>query len=374
MDMMWYRRRGLMVTPHIDIVTGAIASFNSHYNKIRVKSLICDIEPIQEGEGDPSPDNVRPISGRTGLSVAMNGKNMLDTGDVLPKNLSVAAFASIPLDRKLYEYAINNPITVKIVGELGEAKTNFVLYLYDTINNQTVYIGGSSGFYPGINFTRSGLLTTSAPINPSTPLTLRIYAQPYTGSAISTITGIMITPGSTATDYEPYKGSTYSVNWETEAGTVYGGTMDVVSGKLTVGMMYKELQNIRQWRKSVSYPGGFYAPPEYFAEEGHEIKKVTPFICTHAKTARTLSEYVPGTCYMDGSVNIRIMSAETTIAQWGEYLDAQKTAGTPVSCCFYLVNPYIVQLTPQEVKTLLGVNNIWCDSGDVSVNYWKWGN
>ena len=38
----------------------------------------------------------------------------------------------------------------------------------------------------------------------------------------------MLVYGSTATEYEPYKGSTYTVNWETEAGTVYGGTLDVV--------------------------------------------------------------------------------------------------------------------------------------------------
>jgi hypothetical protein len=154
---------------------------------------------------------------------------------------------------------------------------------------------------------------------------------------------------------------------------VNGGTLDIVSGKLTVDRMYKELQNITQWQKSTAYPGGFYSSAENFTEDGHEIKKFTPFICTHAKTAVTLSEYVAGTCYMDGSVNIRIMSAETTIAQWREYLDAQKIAGTPMSCCLYLNNPYTVQLTQQEVKTILGVNNIWCDSGNVSVNYWKWG-
>jgi hypothetical protein len=101
-------------------VSGSVASFNSDYNKIPVNSLICNIEPIQSGTGDPSPDNVRPISGRTGLTVSHSGA---DTSD---------------------------PITV-------------------------------------------------------------------------------------------------SVNWETEAGTVYGGTLDVVSGKLVVDRAYAELTKDSEW-------------------------------------------------------------------------------------------------------------------------------
>ena len=36
---------------------------------------------------------------------------------------------------------------------------------------------------------------------------------------------------------------------------------------------------------------------------------------------------------------------------------------------YILTNPVAFQLTPTEVKTLLGVNNIWADTGDVEVTY-----
>lgn len=39
---------------------------------------------------------------------------------------------------------------------------------------------------------------------------------------------------STATAYEPYSGQTYDITFPTEAGTVYGGTLDAPKGELVV--------------------------------------------------------------------------------------------------------------------------------------------
>ena len=58
---------------------------------------------------------------------------------------------------------------------------------------------------------------------------------------------------STATDYEPYNGTTYPISWASEAGTVYGGTLDVVSGTLTVTTLLRpamERWRTRQIRRS----------------------------------------------------------------------------------------------------------------------------
>lgn len=38
-----------------------------------VKALTVDMLPIQAGNGTPSPDNIRPISGRSSLDVTVNG-------------------------------------------------------------------------------------------------------------------------------------------------------------------------------------------------------------------------------------------------------------------------------------------------------------
>lgn len=48
-----------------DTASGAIASFPDGQSVIPALSVKAEIEPIQSGSGTPSPDNVRPISGRT---------------------------------------------------------------------------------------------------------------------------------------------------------------------------------------------------------------------------------------------------------------------------------------------------------------------
>lgn len=37
--------------------------------------------------------------------------------------------------------------------------------------------------------------------------------------------------------------------------------------------------------------------------------------------------------------------------------------------CYELEEPFTVQLTPAQLSTLLGTNNVWADTGDVSVEY-----
>lgn len=58
-------------------VTDAIVSFNAPKAHL-LKELMVSIEPVQSGSGDPSPDNVRPISGWTGVSVWDTGHNVWD--------------------------------------------------------------------------------------------------------------------------------------------------------------------------------------------------------------------------------------------------------------------------------------------------------
>ena len=48
--------------------SGAVATFETNV-AAPIRSLRVDMEPIQEGTGDPSPDNIRPITGREAVTV-----------------------------------------------------------------------------------------------------------------------------------------------------------------------------------------------------------------------------------------------------------------------------------------------------------------
>ena len=56
-----------------DTATGHVVEISDGAENIPVKNFVINIEPVQSGSGDPSPDNVRPISGWTGANVNANG-------------------------------------------------------------------------------------------------------------------------------------------------------------------------------------------------------------------------------------------------------------------------------------------------------------
>lgn len=167
---------------------------------------------------------------------------------------------------------------------------------------------------------------------------------------------------------DPDDATVYNVVWSTQAGTVYGGTLDVVTGELVVDRGRVNVSSSWYWYKSGSYPGGFYTTIE---NAGTGQKTNTPFICSHAKTATSISQYVQGTCFCDGSINIRIMDGSNTVQDWKDYINAQSTAGTPIQICYKLATPITYQLTPQTINLLAGIMNyVWSDTDeDITISF-----
>ena len=66
----------------INTASGDVASFADGADNRQIRKIVAMIEPVQSGTGDPSPDNVRPISGWTGANITRTGKNLLDIDSV----------------------------------------------------------------------------------------------------------------------------------------------------------------------------------------------------------------------------------------------------------------------------------------------------
>lgn len=76
MGVMEARRRILLNQPHLVDASGNPIAFQTDMAaKMGVKAYF---SPVQSGSGDPSPSNVRPISGWTGCNVTRCGKNLLN--------------------------------------------------------------------------------------------------------------------------------------------------------------------------------------------------------------------------------------------------------------------------------------------------------
>lgn len=289
----------------VNTASGSIASFDNGADDLPMKSAVVSIEPIQEGTGDPSPENVRPISGRTGLSVVRSGKNLLPM-PIVSGSYDYTTTITVNDDKS---FVINKTISAGwsafILGRFTLKPGTYTLIESDdnNANSQLVLdkvIGDTTEVLVTTRYTKRQVFTVEAD-------TLVQARYTRSGIADNVLTKLMLFIGNTATatDYEPYKGSTYSVNWETEAGTVYGGALDVVSGKLTVDKGY-----------------------------------------------------------------IASYNEETLPSTWISDRDAYAPGTTPTigaQVVYKLAEPIEYQLTPQEIRTLPGVNNIWSDAGDVSV-------
>ena len=219
----------------INSESGAVASFNDGADNMKIQKLLVNIEPVQAGSGDPSPDNVRPISGRTGA--------------------------------KIFHEAIYN-----------------------------------------------------------------------TGASPKT-----------------------SLDWESEAGVIYGGNGDVISGKLTVNTFNGLITELISDGYSYTQDSDFYYGylPRTFTTP-IRIGGLFNFVRTGMPT---VNNHNCAAIFPSRIIRINISQLDRTPEAYRAYL-----AQHPLQVV-YDVAPKEYQLTPHEVKTLYGANNIWSDAGPVSVDY-----
>ena len=164
----------------------------------------------------------------------------------------------------------------------------------------------------------------------------------------------------TDTDYHAYQGTTASVTFPDSAGTVYGGTVDLVSGKLVVDWAIVDL-GTRTWTyiaPTTSIPYGTFYTTIYSKKFGqfNIICDSYPIKAGFNNDFAIQGNSGTGTVYLQNSN----FNGDTV---------ALKTSLNGVMLCYELAEPITYQLTPQEINTLIGVNNIWADTGDVSVKY-----
>ena len=334
----------------VETESGSVASFSDGADDVPVKDLQVAIEPVQSGSGDPSPDNVRPISGWTGVNVTRTGKNLCyaDASHLFPRGdgLTIVtdetlftAYAKIPKNTDIVFSCVSKPSRYSAFGFSEEPAVGVICHAISiTTLSQTAY-KMNSGDYEYIGF----------------------YYGP------NEVANIMIEVGSTGSTYEPYQGETYEVDWTTEAGTVYGGTLDVTTGVLTVDRAYKNvaLSNF-EYNVSINCLLG-YSSYNTFADAKAPANNNTKFNAVADAIGINSAGAING-----GSDGLGITATKDVylrssgLTSKAEYLTAFPNG---INVVYELATPQTYQLTPHEVSTILGQNNIFADTGNVTVQY-----
>ncbi len=174
--------------------------------------------------------------------------------------------------------------------------------------------------------------------------------------------------GSSASPHSQYSGSLYTISWQTEAGTIYGGTLNVTTGTLTVTHALMDV-SAATWAyiTSYAYPV-FRAAIPGAARAAGEIS----VLCSkyEPSTNRTYTAFRGAD--LDGKICVVTDQSQPWIALQDAALtslDAFAAAASDLQIVYRLAEPLTVSLTPAEVRTLLGANVLSADTGAVSVRY-----
>ena len=375
----------------IKTASGNIVSFDDGSN-YPAQALSTTINPIQGGSGDPSPENIRPISGWDSVKVTRAGKNLLyfpaltrttqngitytlsDDGNSLTFS-GTATGAS-----QCYDASLSNNYELMPLGTYPAGTYTVTSYGFvrDNTDDRVIFnarysdgttVTGSSG-----NRISDGRILT---FTATQPFKAAIWCYISSGSTVDCTATIQMERASALSDYEPYKGNVYNISLSS-AGTVYGGTLDVLNGVLTVD------------RKMVTVDGttrAFVGKSSSTAFDGYRVGVNDGYIFGNNRWV-TVEEananglicnqgaFIAGsspnagykiyqeTTYSNLYYSFPLSQGISTLALANEYAQSH-----PFQFVYKLAEPQTYQVTPQEVITFLGLNHIWSDCGYTTVDY-----
>lgn len=330
--------------------TDDLISFETDAEEI-VTELTIPLAPIQDTSGgDPSPTNICPISGWDEVNTYVDGKNRLPfpysetsktasgitftVGSDGSVNVSGTSTAVVSL--ALASNAPNNYAGMIITGSPSGSSAA------DAAIAVQYWNGGS---FSSAEFETGNGLTLIASD------TVNILVRVASGVTVNKTFYPMIRASGTDATYEPYNGTTYPVNLSDTAGTVYGGTLDVVSGELTVNRQYIDMGSL-VW--SAGYTGFFTVNVGWTGNFVCEIYPQVPYVSSTSQVDKTIT-------WNSGShALIAADSAYTTASAFKSSVSGRGLVTT-------LATPLTYQLTPTQIMTLIGDNNVWSDAGSMTL-------
>lgn len=300
-------------------------------------------EPTQEGTGDPSPDNIRLIKGRDSVAVTRCGANILDPADFeKSKTVNGITFNKF------------NNGSVEIKGTSSKTSFYNVAKYFPSIVNiekDGAYVFGDyivsvTGLTDGVTFIRP---------SDKTIMYIRVNAK----STVNTIVYIQIEIGSVATEYTPYTGDTTTL---TLPETIYGGSVDAVTGQGQKEWMLLTLDGSEIWEKDNN--GALNLHVKHAGIRGSDYIK-----CNIIKSEYS---YSGNGLYVANGEIIRFEtgfgSSYATISAWKSYLAGQRAAGTPVQIAYKLATPESFSATGNaSMPAISGINTVLTDADSVKV-------
>lgn len=311
---------------------------------------VVTLKPKQAGSGDPSPENVRPISGYDSLTVNERGKNLFNISKIENTNyITNNGNGSLTVTTDVDSNGVSSGKTLRELCE-GIVPGLYTLNAESTGSEKWVYTPAIDVWYYGTSKTLTDEMLDS---------TLYLYASGTETTA--TISNIQLELGSTPTPYEPYQPGTTATLTLPE--TIYGGTVDAVTGVGEKTWHNLVLTGDESWVLSGQ---------NLICYNLVDLKATSTGICSHLpykKDAFGNGIYLINTGAFASVALGSEVSKNYTVESWSQYLKSQFNSGTPVTIAYQLVTPEPFQATGnQALPAVAGLNTVYTDGDRLAVS------
>ena len=328
--------------------SGAIATFDTSL-ALPLQDCTIAINAVQES-GTPTPSSPKAISGFTGANIRVVGSNLWDEdveeGYINSSGTPTANANSLRSKNFL-------PCT---------PNTAYYCYIPEDV------IGGLAVCWYDIN--QTFISRDNQTYNVTSPANARFFKLSlynYKNYYPSYANNISLNYPATDTAYHAYNANstTTAITWQDEAGTVYGGSLDVTSGVLTVTHKKLTLDNTTVFIASGN--SAYIVLSDFKNVSDYGIGKSDKY------TFDTWGN-VSGNVYSTFTIykNPGWDDGRLAFNRNGETL-ADFTASlenNPINVIYELATPVTYQLTPTQISAIVGTNNVFTDTnGNTSVMY-----
>ena len=279
--------------------------------------------------------NICPISGWSEANVLNRGKNWLSTNFTEGKGInSSGAVIDNPSRSATVEAIRVIPNTTYTVSYTGSNRWGWIAY-----NSENEKIDSASWLNSGSSFT-----------TPVGTYSIRLYTDSGTAP-----TNVQLELGETSTTYEPYNGTNVLISFGQD---VYGGVLNVSTGVLTILYALIDMGDMTWTYQS--------ANTRFVSSDIQTISKFPESNTTPSNIK--CSQYGVNSYSAYSDKQIAQSNTGNVFVKDSTYTDATtfKTAMDGVQLVYELATPTTIQLTPTQVRTLLGDNNVFADCGEVT--------
>lgn len=336
---------------------------------LSLDSIRNSFAPVQAGSGEASPDNIRPISGRTGVELTRCGKNLLKN-TATSQTINGVTF-TVNADGAVTANGTATADSTVLISSptlpAGEYIGSGCPSGGDAGSGYSMYFGLFNGFETGNGYSFS--------LSGETQLD-RVRIVIRSGVTVSNLVfKPMIRLASiTDTAYEPYHGDTYTADF---GQTVYGGTLDWLTGVLTVDRGILTMDGTEDIAVSNDSPNKMFVCRTLRngnITDWTDIGSTAQIVCSHFTNSTAEIVYGVNNVNMPGLIAQKnrdfwfTRSNYASLDEFKAYLAAQYAAGTPVQVCYRLAEPIVVQLNLPAVYPLEGTNVLYGGTGALEVD------